>query len=146
MAYNVLVVEDTPDWRTKLVGYLVEEEEKYNIFEADNYEAATRLLEKQPFDVALIDIRLVDWDETNEQGMQLLRELDEVSSINGTQSVVITGYGTKERMREAFRDHQVVDFIEKQRFAPEEFITIVREAAEKACLRRGEIIDEKYPK
>jgi DNA-binding NtrC family response regulator len=94
MAYNVLVVEDTPDWRTKLVGYLVEEGE-YDILEADNYESATKLLQKQPFDVALIDIRLVDWDETNEQGMQLLRELDAISDENGTQSVVITGYGTK---------------------------------------------------
>lgn len=146
MTYSVLVVEDTPDWRAKLVGYLIEDEEEYNIFEADDYETATQLLQEQPLDVALIDIRLVDWDETNEQGMQLLRELDEISDLNGTQSVIITGYGTKDRMREAFRDHQVVDFIEKQRFDPEEFRTIVRRAAEKACRRRGEIIDKKYPK
>jgi hypothetical protein len=49
-------------------------------------------------------------------------------------------------MREAFRDHQVVDFIEKQRFNPKEFKRIVREAGEKAYRRRGEITDKKYPK
>ena len=146
MAYNVLVVEDTPDWRTKLIGYLVEDEEEYDIFEADDYETATALLQEQSFDVALIDIRLVDWDEENEQGMQLLRELDEIADLNGTQSAIITGYGTKDRMREAFRDHPVVDFIEKQRFDPDEFKMIVREAAEKACRRRAEIIDRKYPR
>lgn len=145
MAFNVLVIEDTPDWRAKLVGYLIEEEE-YNIHEADNYEKASELLKKQPFDVAVVDIRLVDWDERNEQGMQLLRELDEIAEINGTQAIVITGYGTRDRMREAFRDHRVVDFIEKQRFNPEEFKTTVLEAARKAFQRRGEIIDEKYPR
>jgi DNA-binding NtrC family response regulator len=143
MAYNVLVVEDTIDWRTKLVGYLIEEGE-YNIFEAEDYETATRLLQDQALDVALIDIRLVDWDERNEQGMQLLRQLDEISESNGTQSIVITGYGTSDRMREAFRDHKVVDFIEKQSFDPEEFKKTVLEAAETARELRGEIIDRKY--
>jgi len=142
MAYNVLVIEDTPDWRKKLVGYLIEEGE-YNIQEADSYGKASKLLQKQPFDVAIVDIRLVDWDERNEQGMQLLRELDKVADENGTQSIVITGYGTKDRMREAFRDHQVVDFIEKQRFDPEEFKATVLKAAEKAFSRRGEILDRK---
>jgi DNA-binding NtrC family response regulator len=143
MTYNILVVEDTPDWRAKLVGYLVEEGE-YNIFEAEDYETATELLQKQPLDVVLIDIRLVDWDEKNEQGMQLLHELDELSDMNGTQSVVITGYPTMERMRKAFRDHQVVDFIRKRKFDPEEFKTIVRDAVEKARQRRAEIVDKKY--
>ena len=143
MAYSVLVVEDTPDWRTKLVGYLIEEGE-YSIHEADDYESASERIQTQPFDVAVVDIRLVDWDETNEQGMQLLRELDEIADILGTQSIVITGYGTKGRMREAFRDHRVVDFIEKQRFDPDEFKATVLEAAELALRRRGEIIDEKF--
>jgi DNA-binding NtrC family response regulator len=145
MAYNLLVVEDSLDWRTKLVGYLIEDGEEHNIFEAGDYETATQLLQKQPFDVVLIDIRLVDWDETNEQGMQLLRALDEISNVNATQSVVITGYGTKDTMREAFRDHQVVDFIEKQRFDPEEFKMIVHGAAQKAYRRREAIIENKFP-
>jgi DNA-binding NtrC family response regulator len=144
MAYNVVVIEDTPDWRTKLIGYLIEEEE-YDIKEADNYESASKIIQEQPLDVAIVDIRLVDWDEENEQGMQLLRELDEIADINGTQAVVITGYGTKDRMREAFRDHQVVDFIEKQYFDPQEFKATVLKAAEKAYRRRGEITDKKYP-
>jgi DNA-binding NtrC family response regulator len=142
MAYNVLVVEDTSDWRMKLVGYLVETGQ-YDIQEADNYEKASRLIQHQPFDVAVVDIRLVDWDEKNEQGMQLLRELDEAAWANGTQSIVITGYGTKERMRTAFRDHQVVDFIEKQHFSPKEFKMRVLEAAQKASGRRREILAKK---
>jgi DNA-binding NtrC family response regulator len=145
MAYNILVIEDTPDWRAKLVGYLIEEGE-YNIHEADNYESASELLQEQPFDVAVVDIRLVDWDEKNEQGMQLLRELDEIADINGTQAVVITGYGTKDRMREAFRDHDVVDFLEKQHFDPEEFKATVLKAAQMAFRRRGKIIDKKFPR
>jgi hypothetical protein len=48
-------------------------------------------------------------------------------------------------MREAFRDHQVVDFIEKQHFDPKEFKEIVMRAARKARRRRGQIIDENYP-
>lgn len=140
MAYKVLIVEDTADWRAKLVGYLIEDEEEYDIVEADDYRKAAKMLQEQPFNVVLVDIRLVDWNEKNEQGMQLLQELDEISDLNGTQSVVITGYGTKDRMRKAFRDHKVVDFIEKQRFDPEEFRMIVRQAAEKAYRRRGEVL------
>jgi DNA-binding NtrC family response regulator len=143
MAYNVLVVEDTPDWRVKLVGYLLAEGE-YNIFEAEDYETATKLLEEQPLDVALIDLRLVDWDEQNDQGMELLRQLDHVSQENGTQSIVITGYGTKERMREAFRDHIVVDFIAKRTFDPDEFKRTVLQAAETACVLRREITGKRY--
>jgi DNA-binding NtrC family response regulator len=145
MRYNILVVEDTPDWRTKLVGYLIEEDE-YKVFEAANYESASELLQTQPFDAALLDIRLTDWDETNEQGMQLLREVDEIREINGTQAIVITGYGTKDRMRRAFRDHQAVDFIEKAHFDPEEFKATVQEAAARAYLRRGEIIAKRFPR
>ena len=145
MAYNVLVVEDTPDWRAKLVGYLVETGE-YNVHEAGDYETAAGVIEDQPLDVALIDIRLIDWDEKNEQGMELLQQLDEVAEINGTQAIVVTGYGTQERMREAFRDHGVVDFIAKQKFDPEEFKRTVLEAAERAHEVRGEITDKKYPK
>jgi DNA-binding NtrC family response regulator len=142
MAYNVLVIEDTPDWRTKLVGYLIEQGE-YDIQEASNYETARELLENEPFDVAIVDIRLVDWDEKNEQGMQILRQLDEIADENGTQAIVITGYGTKDWMRRAFRDHEVVDFIEKQRFDPQEFKATVLGAAEKAYQRRGRILDDK---
>ncbi|MFH1636457.1 MAG: response regulator [Chloroflexota bacterium] len=145
MSYNVLVIEDTPDWRSKIVGYLVETGE-YNLKEADDYQTAIELLDNDPFDVAIVDIRLVDWDETNEQGMKLLNKLDEIAEINGTQSIVLTGYATKERMREAFRDHQVVDFIEKQRFSPQEFKDTVLSAAKKAFDRRGEIIENKYQK
>ena len=145
MAYNILVIEDTKDWRTKLVNYLIEEGE-YNIHEADNYERANELLQEQPFDVAVVDIRLVDWDEQNEQGMQLLRELDEIKEANATQVIVITGYGTEERMRRAFRDHRVVDFMKKKGFDPQEFKATVLMAAEKAFRRRGEILDEKFSK
>ena len=145
MAYNVLVVEDTPDWRTKITGYLIEEEE-YNIEEADNYESALKLLRTQPFDVAVVDIRLVDWDEENEQGMELLGELDKVTEENGTQAIVVTGYATSERMREAFRDHRVFDFIEKLGFNPTEFKEIVLKAAEKAFQLREKITDAKYPR
>jgi len=142
MAYNVLVVEDTADWRTKLVDYLIEEGE-YNISEADSYEKALKVIRGQPLDVALIDIRLVDWEEENEQGMQLLRELDELAELNGTQSIVVTGYGTKDRMRRAFRDYGVLDFLEKDAFNPQEFKAMVRKAAEKACEIRGEILDRR---
>ena len=144
MAYNILVIEDHRDWRTKLVGYLLEEGE-YNILWADNYENASELLQKRPFDVVTVDIRLVDWDEKNEQGMQLLRELDEITTAAGTQAIIITGYGTSTLMREAFRDYQVVDFIGKRYFDPQEFKAVVLEAAKKACRRRGEILDSKLP-
>jgi len=142
MAYNVLVVEDTVDWRRKLVNYLIETGE-YDIQEADSYEKAHDLIQRHAFDVAVVDIRLVDWDEKNEQGMQLLRELDEAAQANGTRAIVITGYGTKDRMREAFRDHQVVDFIEKQRFTPKEFKMRVLEAAQKAVGERRAILGRK---
>jgi DNA-binding NtrC family response regulator len=137
VAYNVLVVEDTPDWRVHLIHYLIEDEEEYGIFEAETYESAIRLLREQPFDVVTVDLRLVDWDTTDEGGMELLEEIDEIRQRNGTQAIVITAYGTMERMRQAFKDHQVFDFIEKTCFNPWGFCETVRRAAEQAYRMRS---------
>ena len=143
MSYNILVVEDTPDWRTKMVGYLIEEGE-YDVAEAKDYETARKLLHEELFDVVLLDIRLTDWDECDEQGMQLLRELDSIAELNGTQAIVITGYPTMYRMREAFRDHHVVDFLMKQHFDPQEFKATVLEATHRAYSSRAEILEKRY--
>jgi DNA-binding NtrC family response regulator len=143
MVYNALIVEDTWEWRTKLADYLIEEGE-YNVFEAADYKTATKLLQEQPFDVVTVDLRLVDWDQTDEEGMKLLEEIAEIGQGNGTQAIVITGYGTMERMHRAFRDHQVFDFIGKMDFDPREFKENVRKAAEKAYEIRSEIFDRQH--
>jgi len=139
---RILVVEDRSDWRKKLTGIL--KEEGYSVREAANYDKAVSLLQKHVFDLVLLDLRLVDWNERDFKGMDLLNDLDKLADEQGTNVIIITGYGTAEHARKAFKDHHVFDFLTKAKFDLQEFKTLVAEAIENAYAKRGDILDEKW--
>lgn len=68
MASHVLVVDDQPNVRAT-VSYLLEQE-GYRVRRAASGEEALALLEQQPFDLALIDLRMASMD-----GLELLRRI-----------------------------------------------------------------------
>ena len=49
---------------------------------------------------------------------------------------MITGHGTMESQRKAFREYQAFDFFRKEQFDSEEFRQAVREAVDKATYER----------
>lgn len=133
MRGKVLVVEDFADWRELLSGIL--SREGHDVSAASTIDEARACLEEcLDLDLAILDIRLVEPDDTNEDGMRLLAEIRERNSF--TRVIMVTGHGTMETQRRAFREFQAFDFFRKEQFDSEEFRDGVREAVEQAARER----------
>lgn len=119
---RVLVVDDMLDWSTAAVEAL-----RNAGFEAeavDTIDQARSALEQGLYHVLVLDIFFEN--DSNEQGLTFLRELDQQSLTEAIQVVMFSNYGTKERMRATFRDYQVADFIEKSPFDEQRFTEDVK--------------------
>jgi DNA-binding NtrC family response regulator len=133
MRGNILIVEDFADWRELLQGLLQREGHKVESV-ATLQQARVYLSKTKDLDLAILDIRLVETDETNEEGMHLLEEIDRDQAF--TRVIMITGHGTMESQRRAFREFHAFDFFRKEQFDSEEFRQTVREAVERAQRER----------
>jgi two-component system response regulator RegX3 len=85
---NILVVDDQENWREALTILLTEE--GYKIKAAEYFEDAIRELEQKKFDLIVLDVRLVDPDIFNVQGVELLKIIK--NQENAPKVVMLTGY------------------------------------------------------
>jgi DNA-binding NtrC family response regulator len=138
---KILIVEDFADWRELLKGLLQREGHEVEAV-ATLQQAREYLNEGKDLDLAILDIRLVETDETNEDGMRLLSEIREHQAF--TQVIMITGHGTMETQRKAFREFHAFDFFRKEQFDSDEFREGVREAVEQAAHERQADKDKAY--
>jgi DNA-binding NtrC family response regulator len=125
--HKILVVDDLSDWRTTLSGLLVDA--GYDVQVADSSASALKLLETDPFALAVLDMRLDESDEDNTEGLDLAAKIK--AQWPAVKVVIITGYGTPERMRQALEPDQrgqrlVVDYIPKTE--TEKLVAIVQHA------------------
>jgi two-component system nitrogen regulation response regulator NtrX len=132
--YKILVVEDEKNWQDMLEGVL--EGEGYFVKIASNYSEAKSALEKQPFNLAVIDLSLIPGDPGDRGGLQLLYELDKYENVMA--AIVLTGYGMLEEASEAIRKRKAFAFIEKAYLDAGRFRETVKRAigsalAEKRC-------------
>jgi two-component system nitrogen regulation response regulator NtrX len=141
MRGKILIVEDYADWRQLLTGLL--QREGYDVAAVSTLVEARDQIDQTPdLDLAILDIRLVGTDETNEEGMRLLGEIHQSGGF--TQVIMITGHGTMESQRKAFRQYHAFDFFRKEQFDSEEFRKAVREAVEEATRSRTATRDQDY--
>jgi DNA-binding NtrC family response regulator len=141
MRGKILIVEDFADWRELLKGLL--QREGHQVEAVATLQDARSFIDRtRDLDLAILDIRLVETDETNEDGMRLLAELREGRDF--TQVIMITGHGTMETQRKAFREFQAFDFFRKEQFDSDDFRQGVREAVEKAAHGRQTWKDQDY--
>jgi DNA-binding NtrC family response regulator len=133
MRGRILIVEDFADWRELLNGLLQREGHQVAAV-ATLREAQDHIARSKDLDLAILDIRLVETDETNEDGMRLLAEIRDQQAF--TRVIMVTGHGTMETQRRAFREFQAFDFFRKEQFDSEEFRQAVREAVEQAARDR----------
>ncbi len=122
---RILVVDDLEKWRRQLL-------EKLQLagFYTDSASTATEALQKLNetlYHILVLDIRLVDVEPSNEEGIGLLGELDKRGLSEATKVIVLSAYGTKEQMRTAFRDYKVADFLSKDGFNTRVFLETVRQ-------------------
>jgi len=126
---RILVVEDLKNWQDILKRTLARDGFEVDI--ASSFEEGIEKLKTTFYPLAIIDIRLVDYDESNVAGMTILDQLQQLGLGEAMEKVMISAYGTKEQMREAFKHHDVADFILKDQFDRDEFREIVREIFDK---------------
>jgi DNA-binding NtrC family response regulator len=141
MRGKILIVEDIADWR-ELLRDLLRREGHAVKATATLEEARAHLARTKDLDVAIIDIRLVETDETDEGGMRLLQEIHDNRDF--VQVIMITGHGNMELQRKAFRQFHAFDFFRKEQFVSEEFRQAVREAVEEAHREREAQRDKDY--
>jgi DNA-binding NtrC family response regulator len=133
MRGKVLIVDDYADWRGLLSG-LLEREGHWVHVAATKEEALAYIAENKDLDLAVLDIRLIDVDENNEDGIHLLAEIRRQLSF--TRVIMVTGYGTMETQRKAFKQYRAFDFFSKAQFDSEEFRDAFQQAIEQAVRER----------
>ena len=125
---KVLIVEDEVTWR-KLYRKVLEKE-GYHIRAADSLSAALDLLDRHFFHAAIVDIRLVDNQPGNQDGIEAVKRIAQADE--GTRVIVITAFGTIQMTRDAFKQYNVFEFMEKQTHDQARFCQMIEQAVEEA--------------
>lgn len=84
----VLIADDRENWR-RVLRYL-SEREGFFVSEAKDVQEAKNILVQKKFDLALIDVRFIDRDIFNVDGLDLLRFVK--MNYPETKTVVLTAY------------------------------------------------------
>ena len=141
MRGKVLIVDDYTDWRDILRGLL--EREGHLVEAVGTKEAALAYIdENKDLDLVILDIRLIETEKDNEDGMRLLAEIRKRLSF--TRVIMVTGYGTMETQRKAFKEFQAFDFFRKAQFDSDEFRQAFQDAIEQAVRDRKTWKDKEY--
>ncbi len=125
MADRILVVDDEAGMRDALGRILAAE--GYIVSHAGNGREALALLEREPFDFVLCDIRMPEMG-----GLELLREIA-ARRIPGT-VIMMSAFGTIETAVEAMKSG-AYDYVSKP-FMSDEILLTLRKAREREALRR----------
>lgn len=94
MSHQILVVDDEKTFRYFLTLHL--KEQGYEVHEAEDGQAALKLIDQKTFDLALIDLRLTDMN-----GLEVVRHVRKISPQ--TSVIILTGYATLDSAIEALR-------------------------------------------
>lgn len=117
---NIIVVEDDYDWMQSILRYLPSGSV---IEEVTDYQIAVEKILLKHYDLAIFDLRLVDVDDDNFQGMNLVKLTREKDAAREsfTQIIVLSAFGTPEQIREIYRSYNVYYYFDKRLFFPDIF-------------------------
>lgn len=107
---KILVVDDQQGWRELLEDILTENDEYY-VQTAGNLNEAIELLESRSFDLATIDMRLVDASPYNIDGMKVLEEAKKQQPL--IKAIILTGYPDIEQKHKALNYYKADGYYEK---------------------------------
>lgn len=116
-------MEDRENWRQALASTL--RGAGYDVQAASSIAEARELVNSDIYHLLVLDIRMNEADPNNVDGIDFLRELSGRGLGEAVEVVILSAYGTLQQMREAFSEHRVADFIPKDDFFPEAFISKV---------------------
>lgn len=122
---RILAVDDNPRWRELLSETL--QQQGYQVDTAASYAEAHQRLNDTFYHLLILDIRLEDANEENNEGMDLLAQIKQRDPGDALSVIILSAFGTRKQMREAFRDHHVADFQSKDDFNDTTFVKLVYE-------------------
>jgi CheY-like chemotaxis protein len=124
---RILIVDDEENWRRILCGTF--HGAGFHADAAGTITEAWKLLTENDYQLAILDISMSAGTWNDEEGMQLLAQLDERGFLTTMKVMMLSGYGSEEQMRRAFRKHRVTDFMSKDDFfdKQEDFLDKVKQ-------------------
>ncbi len=129
---RILIVDDKDNWRRTLVDTL--QQNDYFSESVEDVPQALKKLSTAIYHIVILDIRLPN----DSEGIDLLQELDKRGLKGATKVIILSGYGTLEHVRRAFKEYDVADFLEKDNFSPQIFLeSIAQIFAQKARINLG---------
>jgi CHAT domain-containing protein len=147
---RILVIEDHQNWLQALPEYLQRLQvmmagtatPSITINLASNYEEAEHFIQAYQYDLIVTDLWLngnQPASESDEQlGMDVLRMIQGSQHNQDCGLIVLTAYPYLHLFRQAFKNYEVHDFVDKNKFKVASFLESAREAIRKARLRRAE--------
>lgn len=133
---DILIVDDEQRWRDQLVDVIASE--LYSVHTAKNYDEASNALLSNYFKLAIVDIRLVDADPNNEDGLRLLADIDKANLK--TKVIIVTGFETQqteEQKRKANQSPRLLDFVRKGELDVAEFRKLISHTIGEKKLESG---------
>lgn len=108
--YSVLIIDDQDNWRKFLIEFL---ESQFEVTNARSYDDALEIIRRQkpPFHVVVTDMRLVDKEPGNQDGLKLIEALNHRGDESKT--IIVTGYPTIATAKQALSSLQAHDYLEK---------------------------------
>lgn len=107
---NILIVDDEQGWREILTEIL--QEDGRHIDEATNFNDAVVLFKSKHYDLAILDIRLVDESPYNIDGLRVLKEIKD-SDRPMKKAIILTGYPEENQKQRALKDFKADGYYEK---------------------------------
>ena len=135
---KILVVDDEPDFRDTLSGLLTDA--GYTVRSAASEGEALAAVVQEPFDFALIDVRLHDGGEEDESGLSLAMAFRTLNPQ--VRVILLTRYVRTRQIVRAIRYHGVVGFVEKTPDVGEQVLKTIASARKEAEQPRFEITDD----
>jgi DNA-binding NtrC family response regulator len=83
---HILLVDDQDNWHDQLEEFL----DGFQISHAYNLQEAKKILAQQKFDLAILDVTLIDEEEFNVEGLSLIQVIKRKNP--NTAIIILTGY------------------------------------------------------
>lgn len=96
---RILVVDDLKDWRSTLRGLL--SDQGYQVEAAGSIGEALELLAANPFDLAMVDVRLDERNAKDTGGLTLAGDIQ--NQYPGLKVLIITGYDSPEIVTQSMK-------------------------------------------
>lgn len=114
---RVLILDDELPWRKELTHLL--QNKGYDAYAVATVQEVLAALKQDLYHVLILDINMQMNDVTDSQGLLLLKELAEHGLTEALQVIILSAFGNNERIRQAFKEFKVVDFLAKADVFPE---------------------------